>query len=65
MVKKSVAITLIVIALALVAFVAYDYFLVESKVPSVSGSEDTFDQGSGEVGVTILPPTVEDRSDGN
>lgn len=65
MIQKSVVITLMVIALVLVAFVAYDYFFVESKVPTVSDSENNSNQGSGKVGVTILPPLVEDKAYGS
>jgi hypothetical protein len=65
MIKKNVAIALVVIAVVLVAFVAYDYFFVESKVPTVSNNQDISDQGAGKVGVTILTPSVEDKSDGS
>lgn len=65
MIKKNVAITLLVIALVLVSFVAYDYFLGEEKVDSVKDGSLQDDSGNGKVGVTILPPVIEDKNNGS
>ena len=65
MIKKNVAIALLVIALVLVSFVAYDYFSGEEKVSTVdSASLDVSSEG-GKIGVEILPPTIEDRNNGS
>lgn len=66
MVKKNVAIILLVIALVLVGVSAYTYFNENEKVSLVSpAGENVVDNGNGKIGVEILPPVVEDRGNGS
>lgn len=67
MIKKNVAIALLIIALVLVSFCAYDYFLGEEKGSSIkiNSLEGNSSSGNGKVGVTILSPTVEDKNNGS
>jgi len=64
MIKKNVAIVLLIIALVLVGFVAYDYLLGDEKISSVKTDSLENSSGNGKVGVTILPPVIEDKNNG-
>ena len=60
MVLKKTAVVLVAIALVL-AITAISLRVLDSNEVPTSVGEGTSNPGNGEVGVTILPPNVEDK----
>ncbi|MEK6927535.1 MAG: hypothetical protein AABX11_03820 [Nanoarchaeota archaeon] len=66
MVKKNVAMILLVIAVILVGVCIYTYFYGAEKISSDDlGASQEGSSGGGQVGIVILPPEVEDRGNGS
>lgn len=63
MIPKKGAVILVAIAIVLAA-VAISMNLAESDEIKTKNSETIQDTGSGEIGVTILPPEIEDKLEG-
>jgi hypothetical protein len=66
MISKKVAITLFIIALVLVGIVAANYFVQQdSKISTQQLGDSLDDNGNGKIGIKILTPQVEDKSNGS
>lgn len=65
MIKKKVAVILMIVALifasiAIVAFVVSSNSIISTDNPNAGD-----DNGNGKIGVTIVPPEVEDKNEGS
>jgi len=64
MIDKKVAIALFIIALVLVGVVVSNYMSSDSKVSTQGLGDVLDDNGAGKIGVEILTPNVEDKTNG-
>jgi hypothetical protein len=66
MISKKVAVTLFIIALVLVGIVVANYFVQQdSKISTQQLGDSLDDNGNGKIGIKILTPQVEDKSNGS
>jgi hypothetical protein len=61
--KKKVVIALVVIAIILAAIsISYSFFNIGEKI-STKSPDDVKVEGSGKIGVVVIPPQLEDKGE--